>query len=77
MDKQELARDTQMSGELLAWLDEKTWTDEDKVLVLAASLPVLMVDLAKDKETFDKLKKYFLSMIDSTCDPIWKAKRGP
>ena len=75
MDKRELKECVAMAGETIAWLDEKTWTDEDKASVAAGCLPVFISRLAKDKETFDKIKKFFLSYLDSQCEAIWKQQR--
>jgi len=65
---------TKMAGEALAWLDEKSWTNEDKVSVAAGVLPVLMARIAKDKAQFDKIRSYFLGLIDTTAEIAWKAK---
>lgn len=69
--------DTAMAGELLAWLDEKRgWDDEDKVCVTAGCLPVLLVKLAKDKEEFERIRAYFLTLIRDMSNVIWEARKG-
>ena len=65
---------TRMAGEALAWLDEKSWTNEDKVCVAAGVLPVLIARIAKDKAQFDKIRSYFLELIGKTGDIAWEAK---
>jgi len=72
----DIIKNTKMAGEALAWFDEKNWTDEEKVCVAAGILPVLMARIAKDKAQFDKIRAYFLSVIDRSADIAWKSKRA-
>lgn len=73
-NQDDLARDTRLAGEALAWLDEKDWTDEDKVCVSAAIFPTLLVRMSDDKEKLDKTFDYFLSVMKAAYEISWKAK---
>lgn len=70
----DLARDTRLAGEAIAWLDEKDWTDEDKVCVSAAVFSVLLVRLSDDKEKLDKVFDYFSAMTKAAYEVAWKQK---
>lgn len=70
----DLPRDTRMAGEALAWLDEKDWTDEDKVCVSAGVFPVLLIRISDDKEKLDKAFEYFTSLMKAGYEVAWKMK---
>lgn len=70
----DLIRDTRLAGEALAWLDEKTWTNEDKVCVSAAVFPVLLVRMSDDKEKLDRTFDYFVAVMKAGYEVAWKAK---
>lgn len=70
----DLIRDTRLAGEMLAWLDEKDWTDEDKACVTAGVFPVLLVRMFDEKEKLDKAFNYFTSVVKATYEVAWKAK---
>lgn len=70
----DLPRDTRLAGEAIAWLDEKDWTDEDKVCVSAAVFPVLLVRMSDDKAKLDKVFDYFASMMKGGYEAAWKLK---
>lgn len=76
MDRKDPKECTAMAGEMLAWLDEKTWTDEDKVAVAAGCLPVLLVRISKDKETFYRVRVFFFDLMKNGSEMVWKAQRG-
>lgn len=63
-----------MAGEALAWLDEKDWTDEDKVCVSVAVFPVLLVRMSDDKAKLDQTFFYFMSLARATYEAAWKLK---
>lgn len=70
----DLPRDTRLAGEALAWLDEKDWTDEDKVCVTAAVFPVLLVRMSDDKATLDQAFDYFTALMKGVYEVAWKQK---
>lgn len=70
----DLTRDTRLAGEALSWLDEKDWTDEDKVCVSAAVFPVLLVRMSDDKAKLDKAFDYFTSIMKAAYEAAWKLK---
>ena len=63
-----------MAGEALAWLDEKDWTDEDKVCISVAVFPVLLVRMSNDKTKLDKTFDYFMSLARAAYEAAWKLK---
>jgi hypothetical protein len=70
----DLPRDTRLAGEAFAWLDEKDWTDEDKVCVSAAVFPVLLVRMSDDKAKLDNTFDYFMSIMKAGYEAAWKLK---
>lgn len=72
--RDDILRDTRLAGETLAWLDEKTWTNEDKVCVSAGVFPVLLVRMSDNKEKLDKAFDFFISMMKAAYEVAWKAK---
>ena len=70
----DLIRDTRLAGEALAWLDEKDWSNEDKVCVSSAVFPVLLVRMSDDKETLEKAFNYCISVMKAGFEVAWKAK---
>ena len=70
----EQARNTRLAGELLAWLDEKDWTDDDKVCVCGAVFPVLLARMSKDKEKLDKAFEHSVLVMKVAYELLWKGK---
>jgi hypothetical protein len=64
-----------MAGEMLAWLDEKDWDDEDKASVTAGCFPVLLARLMKSKEQMDRGMNYFIQLMKTGGDLAWKIKK--
>jgi hypothetical protein len=73
-DPIDLPRDRRLAGEALAWLDEKDWTNEDKVCVAGAVFPILLVRMSDDKEKLDKAFDYFTSLMKAGYEAAWKLK---
>jgi hypothetical protein len=65
-----------MAGEMLAWLDEKDWDDEDKASVAAGCFPVLLARLMESKEQMDRGMDYFIRLMKIGGDLAWKLKQG-
>jgi hypothetical protein len=63
-----------MAGEMLAWLDEKEWSDQDKIAVVSGCFPVLLARIVEDRKEFSKLLLKFQEIQTNTGDAIWKAK---
>lgn len=72
----DLPRDARLAGEVIAWLDEKDWRDEDKVCVVGAVFPVLLVRMSDDKERLDKTFDYFASLMRAGYEAAWKLKQA-
>ncbi len=66
-----------MAGEMLAWLDEKNWTDNDKLAVTAGCLAVLIVRVAEDKDSLNKIRKFFLALVSQASEAYWEELEGP
>lgn len=63
-----------MAGEVLAWLDEKDWTDEEKVAVTAGCFPILLARVAKSREAMQLGLEGFIKLMRATSDAAWKMK---
>ena len=63
-----------MAGEMLAWLDEKEWSNEDKVATTSGCFPVLLARIAKDRKQFDKMLSVFQEYQRATADVAWQWK---
>lgn len=73
-DPEDLPRDTRLAGECLAWLDEKDWSDEDKVCVVQAVFPTLLVRMSDDKAKLDKAFDHFTMLMKVVFEAAWKLK---